>query len=395
MASATVSGVQRWARDHPWVLDGALGAALAVPGILGPLHGLGDLPARPVNAGDIGVMTVVWFAVSARRRWPVHMLLAGVAAAVIALAIGAAQPALVASVGILAFTMASRSSRRTAWVLAGGVAVSMYLADAFVSAGSGWSPQSFGLVAWVGMATAFGDATRSRRAYVVEVEERARRAEQTREEEASRRVIQERLRIARELHDVVAHHIAVINMQAGAASHVLRHQPDNARRALAHIHDACDTVLGELASIVGVLRQADDAESTTEPVRGLTRLPDVVDALAAAGLTVERRQFGQTRELPAVTDLAAYRIVQEALTNAHKYGTGTADLTVTYTAEGITIDIVNAIDARRAPTRSGYGIVGMRERAVIAGGTLCAEAGPDGRFTVHADLPTPTPKAAT
>ncbi|WP_414638823.1 sensor histidine kinase [Actinophytocola sp.] len=246
------------------------------------------------------------------------------------------------------------------------------------------------------MAAAVGDAIRSRRAYIAAVEERARRAEQTREEEAARRVIQERVRIARELHDVVAHHIAVINVQAGAASHVLHRHPVQADRALTHIRAACDTVLAELASIVGVLREPEDSTAPdTEPVRGLARLTDMLDALAAAGLTVARKQIGQARELPAVVDLAAYRILQEALTNAHKYGTGTASLTITYTTDAITLDVVNPIATERIPTRSGYGILGMRERAATAGGSLDAQARPDGRFVVHAELPAPALKAMT
>ena len=274
---------------------------------------------------------------------------------------------------IVTFTMTSRTDRRAGMLVAGPVAVGMYFVDAFVSTGSAWSPQSLGLVAWIGMTAAAGDAVRSRRAYVAEVEERARRAEQTREEEAGRRVIQERVRIARELHDVVAHHIAVINVQAGAASHVLTRHPEQADQALTHIRAACDTVLSELASIVGVLRQSDD-DVAVEPVRGLARLTDMLDALAAAGLTVERKQVGAARELPAVVDLAAYRILQEALTNAHKYGTGTAHLTVTYTVDAVTLDVVNTVAEDRIPSRSGYGILGMRERAATAGGTLDTQA---------------------
>jgi signal transduction histidine kinase len=309
------------------------------------------------------------------------------------MASGVKQPVLLAAIGLIACTMASRIGRRSAWATAGAVAVLLYFVDALVTSGSAWSPESLGLIAFIGMATAFGDATRSRRAYVAEVEARAHRAEQTREEEASRRVIQERLRIARELHDVVAHHIAVINVQAGAASHVLERHPEQVRPALTHIRTACETVLSELASIVGVLRQSDDPDSVTEPVRGLARLTDVVDTLASAGLTIERRQIGQARELPAVVDLAAYRILQEALTNAHKHGTGTASVTVTYAEEGITVDVVNTIAAQGRSARPGYGLIGMRERAATAGGTIDTQARPDGRFTVHADLPAPSGKA--
>ncbi|WP_158847825.1 sensor histidine kinase [Saccharothrix deserti] len=397
MESTKTSGIRGWMCHHPLVVDAALGCLLVVAGVVGELKGVGERHDGVITGRDIAALVVVLLAVTLRRKWPQHTLVATAAAVTVLVATtGVRQVILLVAVVIAAFTTASRTSRRVAWTTAGAVAVVMYLVDAFGSTGSVWSPQSIGIVAWIGMATAVGDAARSRRAWVAEVVERAHRAEQTREEEASRRVIQERLRIARELHDVVAHHIAVINVQAGAASHVLHRQPEQANRALTHIRTACDTVLSELSSIVGVLRQSDDdPDSSTEPVRGLSRLADMVDALAAAGLTVERRQIGVTRELPAVVDLAAYRIMQEALTNAHKYGTGTAGLTITYTPEGITIDVVNTVAAERTPAQSGYGIVGMRERAAAAGGTLEAQVGPNGRFTVHAELPAPALKAVS
>lgn len=386
--------VRRWMSRHPLLQDVVPACAVVAFGVAAELSGMRGATDGTITGRDVLALAIALLAVTVRRRWPRAVLVAAtVTTAVILVVTRTQQPALVVALGILTFTMASRTDRRSGMVVAGPVAAGLYFVVAFVNTGSAWSPESFGAIAWIGMTAAAGDAIRSRRAYVAEVEERARRAEQTRESEAARRVIQERVRIARELHDVVAHHIAVINVQAGAASHVLTRHPDQADQALTHIRDACDTVLSELASIVGVLRQSDD-DTTTEPVRGLTRLTDMVDSLAAAGLTVERTQLGQARELPAVVDLAAYRIVQEALTNAHKYGTGTARLTITYTADAITLDVVNPIAADRAPVSSGYGILGMRERAATAGGTLDATARPDGRFTVHAELPAPALKAA-
>jgi signal transduction histidine kinase len=389
--------VRRWVRDHPLLMDTVLAGAVVAFGIGGELNGMRGETDGAITTRDVLAMAFALLAILTRRRWPrLNLVATAVAASVLMVATGEELPVLFAAMAILTYTMASRTDRRSGLALAGPVAIGMYFVDAFVSTGTAWSPESFGLVAWIGMTAAAGDAIRSRRAYIAEVEERARRAEQTREEEASRQVIQERIRIARELHDVVAHHIAVINVQAGAASHVLRRHPEQAERALTHIRGACDTVLSELGSIVGVLRQPEDdtADVTVEPVRGLARLPDMVDGLAAAGLTVERRQLGEARELPAVVDLAAYRILQEALTNAHKYGTGTASLAITYTADAITLDVVNPIAADRAPVRSGYGILGMRERAATAGGTLDADSRPDGRFVVHAELPAPALKAA-
>ncbi|MEI8409721.1 MULTISPECIES: sensor histidine kinase [unclassified Kribbella] len=388
------TAVRRWVGCHPLHLDVVLACAVVAAGVVGELSGMRGQTDGVINTRDVAALAIALVAILTRRVRPRRTLVAtAVAAAVLLVVTEVEQPALFAAMVIVTFTMASSTDRRSAVLLAGPIAVGLYFVDAFVSTGSAWSPQSAALVAWMGMATAAGDAVRSRRAYVAAVEERARRAEQTREEEAARRVVQERVRIARELHDVVAHHIAVINVQAGAASHILHRQPEQADRALTHIRAACGTVLAELASIVGILREADDPDPTTEPVRGLARLTDMLDALAAAGLTVERKQLGEARELPAVVDLAAYRILQEALTNAHKYGTGTACLTITYTTDAVTLDVVNSI-AAHIPTGSGYGILGMKERAATAGGTLDAHARPDGPFTVHAELPAPALKAA-
>jgi signal transduction histidine kinase len=237
------------------------------------------------------------------------------------------------------------------------------------------------------MAIAIGDAIRTRRAYVAAIEERARRAEQSRDEEARRRVAEERLRIARELHDVVAHHIAMINVQAGVAAHVLRTQPDAADTALAHVRSAARTVLDEISTLLGVLRHPDDAEDS-EPTRGLARLGGLLDSLAAAGLTVEHRQQGDARELPAAVDLAAYRIVQESLTNAQKHGAGgTAHLSLAFTPAGVGITVWNdAPPVNGHANGSGHGLVGMRERAAAVGGTLRTDRD-DGRFLVEAHLP--------
>ena len=142
-------------------------------------------------------MVVALLAIATRRQRPRLTLVAtAVAAAVLVVTTDAKQPVLVAAMGIVTFTMTSSTDRRAGMLLAGPVAVGLYFVDAFVSTGSAWSPQSLGVIAWIGMTAAAGDAIRSRRAYVAEVEERARRAEQTREEEAGRRVIQERVRIA-------------------------------------------------------------------------------------------------------------------------------------------------------------------------------------------------------
>ncbi|MBX6752256.1 MAG: hypothetical protein IRY85_21780 [Micromonosporaceae bacterium] len=270
-------------------------------------------------------------------------------------------------------------------------ALTVYAA-AMVWSGEGWFGLPLGAVAWIGMATAVGDAVRSSRAYVAAVEERAARAEQTRESEARRRVTEERVRIARELHDVVAHHIAVINVQAGLAEQSVRTRPEQAEAALGHVRQAARTVLNELTTILAVLRQPGDIDAPTEPVRGLAQLGELLDSLASAGLRVAHHQAGTARSLPPAVDWAAYRIVQEALTNAYKHGRdGSAELRIEYAPDAVIIDVGNFVDpGRLRPDAAGHGLTGMRERAIAVGGTLTA--GPNGgRFHVRAVLPTAGP----
>ncbi|WP_030434822.1 sensor histidine kinase [Actinoplanes subtropicus] len=380
--------LRRWASRHPVSVDALLAALLVGASSLAIVVGPGRAQGRPLTVADAAAIVIAVVAITLRRRLPRGTLFAVVAAQVAHLGFtGEIHPLLVLTEGLAAYTMALSTDRRTTWRLAAGCAAALYLGNTLLLHRSYWPAEVVPMLAFVGMATAVGDATRSRKAYLAEVEERARRAEQTREEEAQRRVIQERLRIARELHDVIAHHIAVINVQANAANHLLDRRPSQVRPALDHIRQAGDTVLQELASIIGVLRQSDDADSTTEPARGLARLPELLDAAAAAGLTVHYQQTGAPRQLPALVDLAAYRIVQEALTNAHKHGRGVAGLTIAYTPTGVGINVVNSIAAGVSTAGSGYGLVGMRERAAAAEGRFDAYASPDGRFTVHAVLP--------
>jgi signal transduction histidine kinase len=300
------------------------------------------------------------------------------------------NPGLIVALGVITYSIAAHTDRRMGWTCALAASVTVYTTVVVLDHDMWFQGEVLGIFAWVFMAAAVGDAARSHRAYVAEVEERARRAEQTREEEARRRVTDERLRIARELHDVVAHHIAVINVQAGAATHVLQKQPEQVAPVLAHIREASDNVLKEIQSVVGVLRNPGEPDST-EPVPGLGRLPDLLAGLENARFRVYCRQDGESRELPALVDLAAYRIVQEALTNAHKHGDGGAALRIGYEGDGVVIEVINGLRAGAVHPGSGYGLVGMRERAASAGGTVSAGVTPDGVFRVYAVLPTEAP----
>jgi signal transduction histidine kinase len=381
----TLLRARRLSARRPLVFDTGLGLLIAALLIVAVLVDPG--PEEHAHAplwADLGSVVLAFVLIALRRRWPVSVFAVATVAALIAVNWTELTPSLLIAALMCAYTVAAETNRRTAWLAGGGAAVVFYAGA--VLAGRGWTePESLGMVAWTGMAVALGDALRTRRAYVAAIEDRALRAEQSRDEEARRQVVEERLRIARELHDVVAHHIAMINVQAGVAAHVLRQRPDQAEDALAHIRKAARTVLDETATLLDVLRRPEDPDES-EPTRGLGRLAGLLDSLGGSGLRVEYRQEGDARDLPAAVDLAAYRIVQESLTNAHKHGSeGAARLLVAYTGSGLTVTVSNAA-AGPGLEGNGHGLLGMRERVASVGGTLRTER-KDGRFVVTAFLP--------
>jgi signal transduction histidine kinase len=387
MEQIGVLRMRRWppSQWHPMLVDALLAVALAAFVLRSAVLEPDAAISENVTVRDVAVAVIAFVAVLVRRRRPRVALVIATGATVGAVLQGVSNPGLIGVLGVITYSIAAHTNRREGWTCALAAASVVYATAAVVSAG--WRPDLLGVFAWIFMAAAVGDAARSHRAYIAEVEERARRAEQTREQEAQRRVMDERVRIARELHDVVAHHIAVISVQAGAATHVLQSRPHEVGPALAHIRDASDMVLKEITSVVGVLRTPDEQPST-EPTPGLSGLPDLLGALAAAGFAVRHQQRGEPRELPALVDLAAYRIVQEGLTNAHKYGDGRAVLLVEYAPSGVIVEVTNTMRTSHDPAGTGYGLLGMRERAVSAGGTIDARPLGDGRFRVHAVLPT-------
>jgi signal transduction histidine kinase len=260
-------------------------------------------------------------------------------------------------------------------------------ATALTVAEGQFSDRTLSSLAFVGVAAAVGVAVRSQRTAVEAAEARARQAEATREEEAERRVTDERLRIARELHDVVAHHISVVNVQAGVARHLLDSQPEQARNALALVREASRTVLSEMSTVLGLLRTGED-DTPTAPAPGLDRAGALVESMRRAGLEVEQRVQGRPYELPELADLTAFRVVQESLTNALKHGTGTAELVLDYSAGALVMEVRNPVRPTAPPSLvGGHGLVGMRERVTSLGGRFAAGPEPDGLFTVRADIP--------
>jgi signal transduction histidine kinase len=251
-------------------------------------------------------------------------------------------------------------------------------------------------VAWLA-----GENLRARRDRWRELEERASRLEVEREERARQAVDAERMRIARELHDVVAHSMSVIAVQAGVAHHVIDSRPQLAREALGAIESTSRSALVELRRMLGVLRQSNqpDEAAALQPGYRLSDLESIAAPLTASGLRVEMSLTGDTDAVPEVVSLSAYRIAQEALTNVLKHGGDTASLYVRCGDSAVVVDVRDPgpRSPRNAPVDgSRQGLIGMRERVSVFGGTL--QAGPDGLggFRVTATLPYgDSPEAAT
>ena len=243
--------------------------------------------------------------------------------------------------------------------------------------------------AWLAFAIAWlvGRDLRRRRQHVVGLADRAEQLEREREEEARRAVAEERARIARELHDVIAHGVSVIVVQAQAGPHLVD-DPERVRGVFRSIESSARDALVELRRLLGILR-AGDEELAIGPQPGLASLEALVEQLRTSGLPVELRIEGERVRLPAGIDLSAYRIVQEALTNVVKHAGGAAaEVVIRYARGELELDIFD--DGRGGPVSvngSGHGLIGMRERAALYGGTL--EVGPreSGGYAVHARLP--------
>jgi signal transduction histidine kinase len=296
---------------------------------------------------------------------------------------------------IVAFVTTMMQGRRVAGVVELGVGYTTFVGLMIVDHGFDLGIAT-ALAAWLTVLLTGSELVRARR-------DRAREQDRSREEEARRRVTEERLRIARELHDVVAHNISLVNLQAGVALHLLDQQPEQARTALATIKDASKEALVELRSVLGVLRQVDeDEDAPRAPTPGLARLDDLVAQCAAAGVEVRVTTDGPSRALAPGLDLAAFRIVQEALTNVARHaGPTTARVRLSYGEDALVVEVdddgrrAGAVHGARLPDAtlgSGHGLAGMRERAEAAGGSVVAGPRPGFGWQVRAQLPyTPSP----
>ncbi len=295
-------------------------------------------------------------------------------------------------IGIALYTAVDAGHRWTAVGLAGGVVAVFLLVGVVLGRGHiSDAANALWFGGWLVASLVLGEVTRSRRAYVEQVEQRAIEAERGREEEARRRTSEERVRIARELHDILAHRISSINVQAGMGGRLLDRDPEQARRAFAAINEASREALQELRATLGVLRQVDEPEPRA-PAPGLAQLDGVIADAAAAGIEVSLVVEGVPRELPSGVDLAAYRIIEEALTNVVRHARAAkASVAISYRPAEIDVEIEDdgVGGDSDGSALGGNGLLGMRERAVTLGGELEARHRPAGGFRVRARLPLP------
>jgi signal transduction histidine kinase len=365
------TGTRRW-----------LPLLVGIPQVLGSVGaGRDQLDRRAIDGWALALLVTAVLSLLARSRRPVAVLAFTAAATAAYFGMGYPHgPAFLALV-VAAVNAVGRGHRRATWALLGGVWLAFVVLDQTVSPDPQTWPDQLSLLLWLGVLVGVAELVRARGERRTELRRR--------QEEAQRRLAsEERLRIARELHDVLAHNVSLINVQASTALHLIDQEPERARTALAAIKEASKETLQELRATVGALR-ADGEAAPRSPTAGLARLDDLVAQSAAVGLHVDIAREGVVRPLPARVDLAAFRIVQEALTNVRRHSrAGAATVTLQYADRSLRIAVMDAGPAADGGSgEEGHGVRGMRERVSALGGSLQAGARGGGGFAVTAVLP--------
>jgi signal transduction histidine kinase len=326
---------------------------------------------------------------AARRRFPGAVLALCVATGLAVATLGVPE-LLGIAILVAVYSVAAYGDR---WVsLAGLAAAELGAAAVQLTQGSFQWPTPITNALVIAAAWLLGHFVGVRRAYTARLEQTAE-LERARAEQARQAVAEERLRLARELHDVVAHSISVIAVQSGVGAHVAKTQPEEAAKALAAIEVTSRAALTELRRLLGVLRQEDEPQGDLAPVPGLADLDSLLAEVAKAGLAVRLQVEGRPAQLPAGVDLSAYRIVQEALTNVVKHaGPARAQVAIRYRDHEVMVEVTDDGRGAAAPTgdgraRVGHGLIGMRERVAVFGGDLQTGPRPGGGFRVAARLP--------
>lgn len=394
--------VYEFLRRHPTWVDGSWAFCillLSTPWLVSaPADVVGADGWQRVAGGAIALLFAV--VLTLRRRYPEKMLLLATAGGLLQLAIGTfVMPANFALL-VIVYTVAART---VVWASRYALAGALL---APVCAVLRWPSESGNLFSTVAellfymvcfcFAWLLGDSLRTRRAYYAELEERAARLERERAAQSQATIAAERARIARELHDVVAHNVSVMVVQADGAAYVLDTAPDQTRQALETISSTGRQALTEMRRLLGVLRSEDGTASEYVPQPSVEQLTDLVEQVRGTGMTVDFSVEGTPRPLPSGLELTAYRIVQEALTNTRKHGGPHVGATVKLTYGDGTLMLLAEDDGRGSPEElyegggadgMGHGLIGMRERIGMVGGRL--EAGPrsGGGFRICAELP--------
>jgi signal transduction histidine kinase len=295
---------------------------------------------------------------------------------------------------VLLFGIASHSQRRRSLIALAATFTALTLAvavqpDGIVDRSTWLTTELATAAAWLA-----GDNVRQRRTRIAAQREREASLMRERGEQAKHAVNEERLRIAREMHDVVAHSMSVIVVQSAVATHTINSQPQEAAQALAAIETTSREALVEMRRLVGVLREENTPAAQLMPAPGLADVPQLVAQVEAAGVHASLRVEGEVFPLPAGVDLSAYRIVQEALTNVIKHGGATARVTLRHAPTHISVEVTDpGVDGSQQPAwgglapTTGHGLIGMRERVAVFGGELAAGPRPGGGFKVVARLP--------
>jgi signal transduction histidine kinase len=372
------------ARRRTLLVDGALAIGLAALLIVGTyLASRGQSERRSFDAGAVALLILAAGALAARRWQPVAVLAVVFGVTLAYHAIGYANGPIWLALIVAYVTAVYRGYRVAAGIVAvAGFALFPWLDFLIRDRGAPSLVALLALAAWLLVLLGAAEIVRVRR-------ERAAEAARTREEEELRRASEERLRIARELHDALGHQLSLISVQAGVALHLNEELPEQARTSLSAIRQASKEGLTELRSVLDILRQ-EGQPAPRSPTSTLARLDDLVAQAATAGLEVGKETEGEARSLPFGVDVAAFRIVQEALTNVSRHaGTATATVRVSYGQRDLIVQVDDdgRGEARPAAAGTGKGILGMRERAAALGGELEAGPRPGGGFRVRARLP--------
>ena len=411
---AGMHGRGAWFRLPVLAQDALLAVFITVMQVQGTLarDPTATSPARPLtDYGDLGyvLLIVSGLVVVGRRRWPVPVFVTTALASLVYYGFDFRDGPGWLGLFVALYTLTAYGDGRRSLVTAGAGIMALtvgwlvFSSDVEPRAAIGWV--FFRIGASV-MSAALGESVRTRRFIAAEAQGRAERAERSREEEARARVDAERLRIAREVHDTVAHAIAIINVQSGVTAHVLDKRPEQAREALVTIEQTSSQALREMRAVLGVLREADNGRT---PHPGLEQLDELTEQARDAGLDITVDATSPPARLPSAVGSAAYRIMQESITNVIRHvgptrvtvalDYGTDVLNIRVTDEGRPQGTGDARPGRPIlakhpsgngagrPTEPGRGILGMRERCHLLGGDFTALAVPGGGFEVNARLP--------